>query len=319
MRKTKNQVFVKGRIYEHKLAIKEVQNKESENYGKPYISGTIDIATDDECTNVISVHYTFVKELTSKGNKNSSYAALKNIIENGKTVVNDGVENATFVKCDTSLDVNDFISNRDGNETYVAAKRSEGGFITILTMPETDKTNFFDVDMYINKVKEIEANPERGVEKPYIQVSGYVFNFRNAILPVDFVCKDENGIKYFLSKNISKENPLFTRVWGNIVNATLKREVERANAFGSSSVEIETRNVREWSIIGANPVEYVLGDAEAGITADELKKALSDREVHLAEVKKRNDEYLASRGSASTPASGFAAASAPAAAGGFNF
>lgn len=317
MRKVKNQEIIKGYIYEHKLAIKTVQNKESDNFGKPYIAGTIDIATDEDCTNVITVHYTFVKELTSKGNKNASFGVLKNIIENGKTVLSDGKENATIVKCDTSLDVNDFISNRDGNETYVAVKRNEGGFITTLSKFEPDKRNYFDVDMYINKVKDIEANPEKGIEKPYLQISGYVFNFKGALLPVDFVCKDENGIKYFLSKNISKENPLFTGVWGNIVNATLTREVQKENAFGGVSVEREERNVREWQITGAKPVEYVLGDPDNGITADEMKKAQADREVHLAEVKKRNDEYLASKNAA--PANGFAVASAPAAAGGFNF
>ena len=156
MRKVKNQEIIKGYIYEHKLAIKTVQNKESDNFGKPYISGTIDIATDEDCTNVITVHYTFVKEFTSKGNKNASFGVLKNIIENGKTVLSDGKENATIVKCDTSLDVNDFISNRDGNETYVAAKRNEGGFITTLSKFEPDKRNYFDVDMYINKVKDID-------------------------------------------------------------------------------------------------------------------------------------------------------------------
>ena len=64
MRKVKNQEIIKGYIYEHKLAIKTVQNKESDNFGKPYISWTIDIATDEDCTNVITVHFTFVKELT---------------------------------------------------------------------------------------------------------------------------------------------------------------------------------------------------------------------------------------------------------------
>ena len=110
---------------------------------------------------------------------------------------------------------------------------------------------------------------------------------------------------------------MFTGVWGNIVNATLTREVQKENAFGGVSVEREERNVREWQITGAKPVEYVLGDPDNGITADEMKKAQADREVHLAEVKKKNDEYLASKNAA--PANGFAVASAPAAAGGFNF
>ena len=39
MRKVKNQEIIKGYIYEHKLAIKTVKNKESDNFGKFTIVG----------------------------------------------------------------------------------------------------------------------------------------------------------------------------------------------------------------------------------------------------------------------------------------
>ena len=50
------------------------------------------------------------------------------------------------------------------------------------------------------------------------------------------------------------------------------------------------------------------------ITIEEIKKAMADREVYLADVKKRQEEYQATK---ETPS--VASASAPAAAGGFNF
>ena len=63
---------------------------------------------------------------------------------------------------------------------------------------------------------------------------------------------------------------------------------------------------------------YEIGDSENGITAEEIKKALADREVYLADVKKRADEWKASQqgGGQSNPS---ATAAAPAAQGGFDF
>ena len=309
-----NKEHIEGYVYEHKLAIKEVQNKESDNFGKPFIGGTIDIATDEACTNVLTVHFTFVTEKTKKGNKNATYAVLKNIIDSGKTVLIDGKDAATKVRIDTALALNDFYSNRDGDETLVSVKTNEGGFVGTTTSLAKEKRNSFEVDMYINKVAEKEANPERGIAEDYLVISGYVFNFRKSILPVDLICKDKNGMKYFLSKDITKTQPMFTRVWGDIVNASVERTVTKESAWGGPVVEKETHQVKEWRIAGCQPVEYILGDEEAGITSGDLEKALADREVYLAEVKRKNDEYQASK-SADTPGG----ATAPAAAGGFAF
>ena len=64
----------------------------------------------------------------------------------------------------------------------------------------------------------------------------------------------------------------------------------------------------------ALPDPYVWDDAST-ITAAELTEALANREVYLADVKKRQDEYKASKGQAATPTS-----ATPAKGGGaFNF
>ena len=48
-------------------------------------------------------------------------------------------------------------------------------------------------------------------------------------------------------------------------------------------------------ITGANPVPYEFDTAET-ITADELKKAMADRQTYLAEVKQRYVDYKNSVG-----------------------
>ena len=59
-----------------------------------------------------------------------------------------------------------------------------------------------------------------------------------------------------------------------------------------------------------------MDDEQNGITLDEIKKALADREVYLADVKKRQDEYQASKNASGNAAGG---AGVSAAQGGFNF
>lgn len=316
MRKVINRERVSGRVYDHNLAIK-ITGETSKQPGTEYINGTLDVATDEAGLNVVTVNFTYVTAVTSKGTKNETYTALKNIIENGKTIVNDGIENATMVKIDTALGLNDFYTNRKGEETLVQAKRNDGGFVHIVTKLDEEATrNTFEFDMLINGTRLVEADPEHNIDADYLVVKGAVFNFRNAILPVELVVKNAGGIKYFESLEASSKNLVFTKVWGKIESQTIVTTKEEESAFGEAAVKEYTRTVKEWVITGTAKEPYEIGDAETGITEDEVKKAMADREVYLAEVKRKQDEYQASK-AAATPAP--SSTVAPANVGGFNF
>lgn len=318
MKKSINRVNLAGRVYEHNLAVK-VTGDTSKNPGTEYIGGTLDIATDEECLNVVTVNFTYVTATTKAGGANSTFTALKKIIEEGKTVVIDGKDAATKVTVSTALGLNDFYTSRDGEEKLVSAKRCDGGFVTIVNkLPEgDDKINHFDMDMLINGTRVVEANEEKNIPADYLVVKGAVFNFRNSILPVEFVVKNPGGMKYFESLEASSSNLVFTKVWGGITSETIVTKKEEESAFGEPIVKEYSRSIREWVITGAAAEPYEIGDAETGITTDEIKTAMADREVYLADVKKRQDEYQASK-AAGTSAS-TTAATTTAAAGGFNF
>lgn len=321
MRKALNKEIIVGKVYEIELARKTVQDTNSANYGKPFIAGTLNVATDDKGMNVVPIHFTYVTEVTKAGKVNSTYNVLAKLIDEGKTILNDGYENATCVKCDTSLGLNDFYTNRDGKETLVQAKRNEGGFVSIVnSLPQDEKTrNRFEFDMLINGTRYVEADEEKHIDQDYLIVKGAVFNFKNDILPVELVCKNPGGIKFFESLDVSPQNMVFTKVWGNIHCETIVTKKVEQSAFGEDLVKEYERTTREWLIEGANGEAkfYALDDAENGITQEDIKQALANREVYLADVKKRNDEYQASKkaGNASVPIQ----TAAPAAAGGFNF
>ena len=288
-----NSEFIEGRLYQHNLELKTVQNKDSANFGKEFITGTVDIATDEDGLNVIPVHYTYVVETTSSGKKNATFGVLQNIINGAKTWVTDGKDAALKVRASTSLALNDFYTRE--NE-LVSAKRNEGGFLnTIKDLSPEGERNRFKFDMIITSTTHVEADPENNVPEDFVRVKGAVFNFRKDLLPVELVCRDEQGMPYFEGIEASAANPIFTEVRGKIVSNSIKREIEEESAFGSASVRTVTRTVREWQIDWARPTEYVFGEADT-ITADELKEAMQNRQVYLAEVKKRHDDYIASGG-----------------------
>lgn len=315
MRKVLNRERVEGRVYDHKLAIKKVQNSDSKNFGKEFIGGTLDVATDEVGLNIVTVYFTYVTETTSKGAKNDTYTALKNIIESGKTILADGFDAATMVKIDTALAINDFYTSRNGEETLVSAKRNEGGFVHIVNkLSDESVRNTFEMDMLINGTRLVEADEERKIEADYLIVKGAVFNFREAILPVEFIVKNPSGIKYFESLDASQSNMIFTKVWGKINSETIKTIKTEESMFGEAKVTEYERSIKEWVITGTANEPYEIGDEKNGITIEELKKALADREVYLADVKKRQDEYQASKVAPSVGNAGVSAAQ-----GGFNF
>ena len=325
MRKIVNKEHIEGRLYDFDLAEKQVQNTGSKFYGSSFIAGSIDIATDEAGLNIVQIHYVFVQPTTSTGKTNSTYTALKDIMTNGKTWIKDGVEAATLIKADPSFALNDFFTkNGTGDElTLVSAKRNQNGFISIAKSLNENEAlrSTFEVDMLINGTTYIEANPEKNIDADYLIVKGAVFDYRDAIMPVEFIVKDPNGIKYFESLDASASNPTFTKVWGTISSSTIVTRKEEESAFGAPTVKEYTKTVREWVITGTSRPDavYEIGDEKNGITEEEVKTALSNREIYLAGEKKKTEDYLAQRATGNTAAPATNATIAPATAGGFNF
>jgi hypothetical protein len=292
MKKTINREHLEGRVYDHNLSLK-VTGENSKHPGTEYIRGSLDVATDDDILNIVTVNFTYVTATTSKGNNNETFSVLKRIIDNGKTVITDGAENATLVKIDTALGLNDFYTNGNGKEELVSAKRNDGGFVTIVSRIDSveAKRNKFECDMLINGTRLVEADEERNIPSDYLVVKGAVFNFRNVILPVEFIVRSSGGIRYFESLEASSSNMVFTKVWGEIKSQTIVDKREEESAFGEAAVCEYERKVREWVITGAAKEPYEMGDEQTGITTEEIKQMLSDREVYLADVKRRAEEW----------------------------
>ena len=311
MKKMVNNTHIEGALYHRDLTLK-VTGENSKNPGTEFISGNIEIATDDAGINIVPVHFTYVTATTAKGSANATFNVLKNIIDGVyKTVMTDGADKATMLRVDSAIGLNEFYTDRSGKEELVSAKRNEGGFVHVApTIAEDEKTrNTFECDIIINNVIHVEGDEEKGTTDK-ATVKGVIFNFRNDLMPVEFSVTNPKAMAYFEDLGASNSNPIFTKIKGRQISESIVRRVEEESAFGEPSIK-EYKSTRKDFVITWAQAEPYVWDDDSTITARELTEALAAREIALAEMKRRSDEYKASQGKA--PAN---AAPAP---GAFNF
>ena len=303
MRKTINTTHIEGWLYQHALSLK-VTGEKSKNPGTQFINGTIDVATNDAMTNIVTIHFSYVTPTYAKsGSPNATFNALQNII-NGVTcnVIEHGADRAAKIRIDSQVGLNEFWSTRNNSNGEVVSQiRNEGGFIHVVQTVAAAEglRDIFKTDMIVTGVRRIEADPTRGREEK-VEIKGYVFDFRNALLPVTYYAYG-GGMDHFEALEASVNNPVFLCVNGHQVSKTVTTVRESENSgWGETFAQEVTSTQREFVVTGADsPYEW---DTEESITAQEYKEALQNREMAIAEIKSRQEEYEASRAQTQTPA-----------------
>lgn len=285
MRQNKNVVYVEGYVYNYSL-FANVAGPNSKNPGQEYINGTVNIATDEDGINIVSVRYTYVVPTWKSGKENETYTILQSLLNGAPTWEKDGKDKATKLRIQGDVEVNDFMG-RDGN--MVETKQVRGGFTHYANDGFRDKRNNFETDMLITNATRVEV--EDGND--YMNLSGYVFNFRNDFIPVTYTLNNEAGIKYFESLDISMNTPYYTYVWGKIVSSTQRVEKQVETAWGAPQVEYTTHTLRMWEVEGCSPESYEFDD-DSTITLAEFKQGLANREQQKAEAKARQEARNAS-------------------------
>lgn len=297
-----NETHIEGWVYEHKLE-KKVTGPTSKNPGTEFIAGTLSIATDNEMTNIVPIHYTYVVPMTKAGKANNTFIALSNIIDGTwKSVMEHGKDVATKVKADSAIGVNDFYTKRNGEEeeTLVSAKRNEGGFIHAETNLKEDEKqrSTFTCDMIITNVIRAEADEENN--KPErMTLKGCTFDFLKSIVPIELSVLNPVAMDYFEGLDISNSSPVFTKLWGRQISTVTVKTITEESAFGEAKVVEVPTSRKEWVVTGAAAEPYVWDD-ESTITIAELNDAMANRETHLAEIHTRWKEYQDSKNT--TPA-----------------
>lgn len=284
-----NETHIEGLLFDSKLD-KKVSGPDSKNPGTEFITGTINIATDNECLNVVPVHFTYVTAITAKGTSNATYKVLEEIVNGAPTVATNGAENALKLSVDSAIGLNEWFHDIK-DTTPISIKRNEGGFVHIVNkIDENEKVrNTFSADIIITNVKEIAADLEKN-SSAKVSVKGYIFDFRRSIMPVDFSVRSDKGMKYFLTLDVSEKHPTFTKVWGRQISQTVFHEITEESAFDEASVKSVPSSYKDFVIVGTSKIPYGWDDPDT-ITASEVSSAMADREVHLATIKKRQQDY----------------------------
>jgi hypothetical protein len=148
--------------------------------------------------------------------------------------------------------------------------------------------------MLITNVRHIDADDEKNLPEKAI-VKGAIFDFRKSLMPVEFSVLHPNAIAYFEGLEASNTNPILTEVRGRQVSETVVKQIVEESAFGDASVREVKNSRKDWVITWAKQETYEWDD-ESTLTAAEVNEALRNREVALATMKQRQDEYKASRG-----------------------
>lgn len=270
---------------------KRISGENSKNPGQEYVSGVISIATDSEALNVVQVHFTYVTpEWGKSGKKNQNYDFLVDLIER-----NENGTLKTFEKCGTDaekitvtgdISLNEFVDQEDN---FVAVKQIRGSFIGNMTARDTMGA-FFDCEALISNaaIREVEDGED------YMTISGYVFNFRKELLPVQFTVRIPGGINFFEGREVSSKNPFLGKISGEVVSSIVSVARDDSEADGFGEVKPTTRTIRSWDISSAR--ETMEFDDEDTLTLGELKKLISDRADHEAEIRKQQEERKAARG-----------------------
>lgn len=296
-----NKTHIEGFLYEHDLELK-VTGEKSKNPNTEYIAGSISIATDNAQVNIVTVHFTYVTELTKKKTTNPTFTLLKSIID-GTTysVMEHGKEKANKVRVDSALALNEFYTERDGKEEFVSVKRNEGGFVHLADglNPDEDMRNTFECDFLLTGTKRVEANVERNIPEKVI-LKGAVFNFANALLPMEFSVLAPDGMDYFESLEASPKNPVFTSIKGNQISASISTRKELPSAFGGVKIVESTSSYKDFVVNWAMPEPYEW-DTEATLTVAELNEAITNREIMLATKKQERENYKAQKNAPVAP------------------
>lgn len=317
-----NKTHVEGRVYENKLELKVSQK------GVTYIGGKLHVATDEAGLNVVTVDYPYVAEKYNNGNENKTFTTLKAFVDvkdaagnivtpkTAKSIMEHGKEEATMVRLDPSIGLNEFYREEGGKDLLVSVKRNEGGFAHVVQSLNADEgaRNTFEADMVITGTVLVEGDPEKGTEDK-LKVKGCIFNFANKLMPIELSVINPNGIKYFENLDATPGTPVFTKVWGKQISETIITTITEESAFGDAVVKESKKERKDWVITGTSTAPYEF-DVDGVLTAQELKEFMAAREVHLAELLQGQKERAAKKAQNNNAFT----ASAPApTAGGFTF
>lgn len=134
----------------------------------------------------------------------------------------------------------------------------------------------FDVELFVKNVIEEKV---KGEETGRVNLNGYIPLYGGKVIPFEFVVTKEGS--HYVENNYEKGSTV--NVFGKIINFKEQKVTTKAAAFGEDKKEITINSKREYLITGGN--DPYGEDSKNTFNADAIKKALTEREIYLDELK----------------------------------
>lgn len=298
-----NYVHVEGYFYDvgsgnNALTMKTVERKDSPNFGMNFFNGELLIATDEACTNIVSIHYTYEPEFrvnkeTKEKTANKNFAAIKKLLDENKSVIAVGKDEATKLSINTSMTENAWYSAQN-NEVRSTA-RLEGGWITtnVLLNPDENERAVFEINAFLNTDAVKHVQHDDGDDT--LRLHCGVFNFRNDISIVDFVGGSAQ-VDFF--EDIVSDGPVFACLIGVLDFKNIELTKTEEGAFGPVVRKISHKK-KDYVITNVINYDRHLEDGNP-LNSENITKAIQDREVRLAAVKTNYEDYQANKAASGT-------------------
>lgn len=266
-----NEVNVEGVLLEKRIELKTFSGKES-------ISGEIDVEIEDGEVHTINL---FSNKLKKDGTENGNYKGLKTIMDEYKSVADVGKEEADKVRItDGKIGLNEYFSQNGELKSY---PKISTNFVNRVKASEnfTPKAEF-KTEVFVKSVLPEEKNHE---ETGRVVLKGYIPLYGGKLIPFSFVVTNKEAIDY-VEENY--EPGTTVKINGEIINKVEIKKTVEAVAFGKPQESITRKTTREYVISGgSDPYEEENKDA---YSMETIKKALTEREIHLEELKNKKNE-----------------------------
>lgn len=270
LRQADNFVIIEGTLVENRLEEKEVSGKEA-------ISGELDIEVKENEVHTVSF---FSYKYKNDGSENGIYKGLVTAMNDFKSIASHGRDEADRIRVTGgSIRLNEYYGQDGQLRSFPQVQSNFVG--RVKADEEFNPRAEFDVEIVIRNVTDEYENDE---ETGRAIVKSYIVLYEGKVIPFDFVV-DEDGAD-FVKDNYEVGNTV--RVYGDIVNYKEVKRTEKPTAFGKPQEKVTTKTVREYLITGGSE-PY---DEENANTYDTeaIKKALTEREVWLEQLKNRKSD-----------------------------
>lgn len=258
-----NEVTIQGTLLNNTVAIKVDKN------GKRYLSGELEVMTENDCTIPVSI---FAYEMKNNGEKNPMFERLTPFADypSARTV---GIQKAPkIVVSKARLENNNFFSERDNR--VVTTWRVNGTFIRAVAT-DAAPINQFQVQGIVSSIKEV-VNREGEATGDY-DIKLLNVTFGNRVNEITFRVDDKKAVDYI---NANYEVGNLITLYGEIVYEQKERVVEEDTGFGEP---IKTTYTNTTRLLRVTAGKEAKDGEEAGYKIKDLQTIVAQQNNNITE------------------------------------